>query len=182
MISGLSGYILSEMVNSCFEVAINKYGCCVLQSCVEHFQGEYRECLVAEIIANALHLAEDPYGNYVVQHLLEQKIPEATENLLRQLGGRYVSLSRNKYSSNVVEKCLTESGDEQSSRILRELLKSPNISMLLVDPFGNFVIQSALSVSKGLMRNALLNLIRVNAPSMRTNLYGKKVLAKLQHL
>ncbi|GFY95976.1 hypothetical protein Acr_11g0002820 [Actinidia rufa] len=147
-------YILNEIADDCFKVATNKYGCCVIQSCVEHFQGEYRERLVAEIIANALHLSEDRYGNYVVQHLLGFRIPETTENVLRQLEGNFHV----------------------------ELLKSPNVSMLLVDPFGNFVIQSALSVAKGVIRNALLNLIRVNAPYMRTNLYGKKVLAFLDNM
>ncbi|PSS17287.1 Pumilio 12 like [Actinidia chinensis var. chinensis] len=175
-------YILNEIADDCFKVATNKYGCCVIQSCVEHFQGEYGERLVAEIIANALHLSEDRYGNYVVQHLLGFRIPETTENVLRQLEGSYLSLSCNKYGSNVVEKCLTDSGEGQTSQIFVELLRSPNVSMLLVDPFGNFVIQSALSVAKGVIRNALLNLIRVNAPYMRTNLYGKKVLAFLDNM
>ncbi|CAL5332504.1 unnamed protein product [Camellia sinensis] len=180
-------YLLKVMADNCFEIATNKSGCCVMQSSVENSQGEYRERLVSEIIANAPHLAEDQFGNYVVQQLLGLKIPEVTTNLLRQLEGTYVSLSRNKYASNVVEKCLAESGEEQSSRIIMELLRNPNVCMLLVDPFGNFVIQSALSVSKGVIRNALVNLVRMNAPSMRTNLYGKKVLSwfnkmKLQHL
>ncbi|CAL5383815.1 unnamed protein product [Camellia sinensis] len=183
-----SQHLLKVMADNCFEIATNKSGCCVMQSSVENSQGEYRERLVSEIIANAPHLAEDQFGNYVVQQLLGLKIPEVTTNLLRQLEGTYVSLSRNKYASNVVEKCLAESGEEQSSRIIMELLRNPNVCMLLVDPFGNFVIQSALSVSKsGVIRNALVNLVRMNAPSMRTNLYGKKVLSwfnkmKLQHL
>ncbi|XP_052190626.1 pumilio homolog 12-like isoform X2 [Diospyros lotus] len=142
-------YLLNEIAANCFEIATNKSGCCVLQSCLEHSEGEQRDRLVAEIIANALHLSEDPYGNYVVQQVLDLKIPEATENLLRQLEGNYASLSCNKYASNVVEKCLIESGEEQSSWIIIDLLSSWNVSMLLVDPFGNFVIQSALSVSKG---------------------------------
>lgn len=59
-----------------------------------------------------------------------------------------MSLSCNKYGSNVVEKCLLDSGEEQSSQIIFELLTNRNISMLLLHPFGNYVIQTALSVSK----------------------------------
>lgn len=58
-----------------------------------------------------------------------------------------MALSCNKYASNVVEKLL-QSGEEVSIAIIMELLRSSNASMLLVDPFGNFVIQTALSVSK----------------------------------
>ncbi|KAF7138135.1 hypothetical protein RHSIM_Rhsim07G0222300 [Rhododendron simsii] len=175
-------YLLNEIADNCLKIATNKHGCCVLQACVDHSQGEYRESLVADIIAYAIHLAEDPYGNYVVQHLLGLKIREVTKNLVKQFEGSFVSLSCNKYASNVMEKCLTEAGEEVSSQILMEFLRSPDVSMLLIDPFGNFVIQSALSVSKGVIRSALLNVIRANAAILRTNMYGRKVLDRLDKI
>ncbi|XP_022772227.1 pumilio homolog 12-like [Durio zibethinus] len=170
-------YLLNEVADNCYQIATDKSGCCALQQCVDHSKGEARVHLVGEIIANALHLAEDQYGNYVVQHILGLKEPQITESLLRQLEGNYASLSCNRYGSNVVEKCLVESGEQQSTRIIMELLKSPIVSRLLVDPFGNYVIQSALSVSKGFVYYALLNLVRVNSPMMRSHVYGKWVLA-----
>lgn len=85
--------------------------------------------------------------NYVVQHLLEMEMPELTKYILRRFEGCFVSLSCNKYASNVVEKLL-RSGEEVSAIITIELLQSPNASMLLVDPYGNFVIQNALSATK----------------------------------
>lgn len=84
----------------------------------------------------------------MVQYLLDLRIPHISANLLRQLKGCYASLSCNKYGSNVVEKCLLVSRQEQSTDIIMELITSPNASMLLLDPYGNYVIQSALSVSK----------------------------------
>ncbi|KAF9687516.1 hypothetical protein SADUNF_Sadunf02G0101700 [Salix dunnii] len=141
-------YILKQVAEKCFEIATNKSGCCVLQRCVEYSEGEPRDRLVAEIIANALLLAEDHYGNYVVQHILDLKMPQVTENLLAQLEGSYMALSCNKYGSNVVEKCLLTTSEDQSTQIILELLSNPGASMLLVDPFGNFVIQKALSVSQ----------------------------------
>ncbi|KAE9457222.1 hypothetical protein C3L33_10875, partial [Rhododendron williamsianum] len=86
--------------------------------------------------------------NFVVQLLLELGIAEVTENLPRQVGGSYLALSRKKYSSCVVERCLRKAGEEQASWIILELLTSPNVCELLVDPFGNFVIQTALEVSQ----------------------------------
>ena len=86
--------------------------------------------------------------NYVVQHVLKLKSPEITENLLAQFKGSYMALSCNKYGSNVVESCLLTTREEQSTQIILELLGNPLASMLLVDPFGNFVIQKALSVSQ----------------------------------
>lgn len=172
-------YILKQVAEKCFEIATNKSGCCVLQRCVEYSEGEHRDRLVAEIIANALLLAEDHYGNYVVQHILDLKMPQITENLLTQFEGSYMALSCNKYGSNVVEKCLLTTSEDQSTQIILELLSNPGASMLLVDPFGNFVIQKALSVSQGEVQRGLIALIERNSQMMISNIYGQKVLVWL---
>lgn len=84
----------------------------------------------------------------MVQHLVGLKLPRVTETLLDRLQGNFVTLSCNKYASNVVEKIILESGEEHCTRIISELLRSSSASMLLVDPYGNFVIQTALQISK----------------------------------
>ncbi|XP_076920085.1 pumilio homolog 12-like [Bidens hawaiensis] len=140
--------ILTEIANECYKIATDRSGCCVLQACVEHTRGEVRTRILAEIMANSVHLAEDPFGNYVLQHMVGLNIPELTALLVRQLQGNFATLSCNKYGSNVVEKCLNESGEGVSTRIVLELVRSPNSSSLLVDLYANFVIQSALKVSK----------------------------------
>ncbi|KAF5817597.1 putative armadillo-like helical, pumilio domain-containing protein [Helianthus annuus] len=178
--SDINKPILTEIANKCYKIATDRSGCCVLQACVEHSRGELRTRIIAEIIAKAVHLAEDPFGNYVLQHMLGLDIPELTELLVRQLKGSFAALSCNKYASNVVEKCLNESGEEMSTRIVMELVRSPNASMLLVDPYANFVIQSALKVSTGLAHDCLCGLISKNMSSMRTNLYGKKILERFE--
>ncbi|XP_071729305.1 pumilio homolog 12-like [Rutidosis leptorrhynchoides] len=173
--------IVNEIAKECYKVATDRSGCCVMQACVEHSSGELRTRIVTEIIVNSLHLAEDPYGNYVLQHLVGLKIPELTALLVRQLQGNLAYLSCNKYGSNVVEKCLNEcENQELSSRIILELIRSPNPSLLLVDPYANFVIQSALRVSKGFANDCLRKLISKNVSSMRTNHYGKKILDRFE--
>ncbi|KAL4278375.1 hypothetical protein GQ457_03G039980 [Hibiscus cannabinus] len=173
-------YLLNVVADNCYQIAIDKSGCCALQQCVDHSTGKARRHIVREIIANAINLAEDQYGNYVVQHVLGLRVPQITECLLRQLEGNFASLSCSRYGSNVVEKCLVESGEQLSTRIIIELLSSPIVSRLLVDPFGNYVIQSALSVSEQEQSSVyydLLNLVRENYPMMRSHIYGKWVLA-----
>lgn len=62
-------YILKEVADNCFEIATNRSGCCVMQTCVENSKGEFRDRIIAEIIANALPLAEDRYGFVYLKHL-----------------------------------------------------------------------------------------------------------------
>ncbi|KAI3785436.1 hypothetical protein L1987_44554 [Smallanthus sonchifolius] len=172
--------ILDQIADNCFKVATDRSGCCLLQACVEHSRGEVRNRLVTEIMANAIPIAEDPFGNYVLQHMVGLQSPVLTEVLVRQLQGNFASLSQNKYASNVVEKCLIESEPDISTKIILELVESPNSSSLLVDPYGNFVIQSALKVSKGFAFECLRKLISRNVYTMHSNLYGKKILEKIE--
>ncbi|KAE9603617.1 hypothetical protein Lal_00001728 [Lupinus albus] len=170
--------LLRVVANHCFRIATDKTGCCVLKECVNYAHGEIKKRLIVEIIVNAPLLAEDAYGNYVLQHLVSPKTPIVTECLLRQLEGNFLSLSRNKYGSNVVEKFFVETGEQHKKRIILELLHHPDVARLLVDPFGNYVIRSAILGSKGAIQDTLLQLIQINSPVMQTNVYGRKLLEK----
>lgn len=67
--------------------------------------------------------------------------------LLSQFERHYVYLSRQKFSSHVIEKLL-KCFEEGRSKIINELVSEPHFDQLLQDPFANYVIQSALGVTK----------------------------------
>lgn len=89
-----------------------------------------------------------PCRNYVVQYVFEIHVPWATTEILDQLEGNYVDLSIQKYSSNVVEKCLKYAGEERVFSIIQELINSSRIDQIMQDPYGNYVVQAALNLSK----------------------------------
>ncbi|XWS63158.1 hypothetical protein CRYUN_Cryun06bG0072200 [Craigia yunnanensis] len=141
-------FIFVAAAKYCVDIATHQHGCCVLQRCISHSTGEYREKLVKEISTNGLLFAQDAYGNYVVQFILELKIPPATSTLISQFEGNYVHLSSQKFSSHVVEKCLVVLNDDGRSRIIHELLSATHFEQLLQDPHANYVVQTALCVSE----------------------------------
>lgn len=53
-----------------------------------------------------------------------------------------------KCSSNVVEKCLKLADDKHRARIIRELINYGRLDQVMLDPYGNYVIQAALKQSK----------------------------------
>ncbi|XP_058096776.1 pumilio homology domain family member 4-like [Magnolia sinica] len=171
-------FIFYAAAKYCVDIATHRHGCCVLQRCIAHSTGEHRENLVAEISANGLLLAQDAFGNYVIQYILELKLPSATANLISQFEGNYVHLSTQKFSSNVVEKCLKFFGEESRSRIIHELLSTSRFEQLLQDPYANYVIQSALLVSKGPLHASLVEVIRPHAAVLRTSPYCKRIFSR----
>uniref|UniRef100_A0A5B6YK23 PUM-HD domain-containing protein n=2 Tax=Davidia involucrata TaxID=16924 RepID=A0A5B6YK23_DAVIN len=172
-----SEFLFEAATVTCLELATDRHGCCVLQKCLSHSDGEQRRRLICEITSNALILSQDPFGNYVVQYVFGIHVPWATVDILDQLEGNYGDLSMQKYSSNVVEKCLKYAGEERRPCIIQELINNPRLDQIMQDPYGNYVIQAALNYSKGALHAALVEAIRPHVPVLRTSPYGKKVLS-----
>ncbi|GMJ03507.1 hypothetical protein HRI_004019900 [Hibiscus trionum] len=170
-------HVIEPFVEHCIYIATNKCGCFVIQECLRYADIEIRSYLLGQIIANALILSEDEFGNYVVQFVLGMKDEYVTSGIIAQLEGSFVTLSFSKYGSNVVEKCLKESGEELSARIIREIMNDPDFVKVIGHDYGNYVAQSALSVSKGDLRTALLSLIRFNYSFLQSNPFGRRVLS-----
>lgn len=89
------------------------------------------------------------FRNYVVQYVVELNDPNVTTLLVQQLFGNYGRLSRNKYGSHVVQKLLRIQYIDRNM-IVYDLLR--DIDTLLVDPFGNYVIQTAWFVCEVMIR------------------------------
>ncbi|KAK9742597.1 hypothetical protein RND81_03G184700 [Saponaria officinalis] len=169
-------FIFDAASKYCVEIATHRHGCCVLQRCIAHSNGDHRKKLIEEICSNGLILAQDPFGNYVVQYIIELKIPTAAAQLVSQFEGNYVHLSMQKFSSHVVEKCL-KFIEESQTRIVYELLSVPHFEQLLQDPFANYVVQSALEVTKGGLNESLVAAVRPHS-TLRTNPYCKKIFTR----
>ncbi|XP_073292558.1 uncharacterized protein [Primulina huaijiensis] len=170
-----SKFIFAAAAKYCVNIAMHQHGCCVLQRCIRHSNGEQRENLVAEISANGLLLAQDAFGNYAVQFILELKIPSATSKLTSQFENNYVHLSTQKFSSHVVEKCLDLCNVETQSKIIHELLSADYFEQLLQDPHANYVVQKALHVSEGPLHNLLVDAIESHKAISRNSPYSKRI-------
>ena len=74
----------------------------------------------------------------------------------------------------VIDLCSQASG---SDRVCYESLKI--CLLLLQDPYANYVLQSALTVSNGQLHAQLVDAIRPYLPSLRGTPHGKRILSKI---
>ncbi|CAE5959361.1 unnamed protein product [Arabidopsis arenosa] len=167
-------FVLEAATKYCSEIATHRHGCRVLQCCLINTVGPQHDRLVAEILRNSHHLSQDPFGNYVVQCLIEQQV--SAVNLLVQFKSHYAELATQKFSSHVIEKCLRKY-PESRAEIVRELLSIPNFEQLLQDPYANYVIQTALSVTKGAVRARLVEKV-YRFGNLQSSPYCKKIFSK----
>ncbi|OEL13339.1 Pumilio-like protein 12 [Dichanthelium oligosanthes] len=168
-----------EAAGSCYlQLARDRHGCCVLQKCIEHSNEAQMNDLLREIASSALSLSEDQYGNYVIQFILGLEIEWATTRVLNELAGHFGNLSLQKCGSHVVEHCIKMVPRLMCDKIVNELMNDPKLPQIMIHEYGNFVVQTALEYSQGELHIAFVETIRPHIATLRSNMFGKRVLSK----
>eukprot|EP01102_Stenamoeba_stenopodia_P013648 TRINITY_DN445_c0_g1_i2.p1 TRINITY_DN445_c0_g1~~TRINITY_DN445_c0_g1_i2.p1 ORF type:complete len:746 (-),score=122.39 TRINITY_DN445_c0_g1_i2:341-2578(-) len=172
-------FVYDAVAGHCVAVATHRHGCCVLQRCIDHAADRQKIQLVKEITSNALTLVQDPYGNYVVQYVLDLPYLGVASALIKKFSGHLSQLSMQKFSSNVIEKCLNVADQATRRWMVEEFLESEILGTLLQDPFANYVIQTALTISDPEQHVRLVEAIKPHLPALRNTPYGKRIQNKI---
>lgn len=171
-------FIYDEVCASLSDVATQRHGCCVLQRCFEYANENQKNQLINAISDNALALVESSFGNYVVQYALSSDCP-ACDALMRKFLPHFSTLCMQKFSSNVMEKCLIISAEGLRNEFVESMLTSGRLGELVLDPYGNYVVQKALVVCSPLQLARFSELIRPMMPQLRNTPFGKRIQSKL---
>lgn len=142
-----SKFVFDAVAASVGDVARHRHGCCVIQRCLDSPPNESRSNLVLRIVDKSLELMQDAYGNYVVQYVLDVCSDDDVQAVCESVAGKVNLLAIQKFSSNVMEKCLERCSDRVKAMYLAEMSDPDRIRELMMDPFGNYVVQRALSVA-----------------------------------
>lgn len=142
-----SDFVFDAVAASVGDVARHRHGCCVIQRCLDSSPSEARSHLVRRIVEKALELMQDAYGNYVVQYVLDVCSDDDVHAVCESVVGKVNLLAIQKFSSNVMEKCLERCTERVKEQYMMEISDSERIRELMMDPFGNYVVQRALSVA-----------------------------------
>jgi Pumilio-family RNA binding repeat len=187
-----SKFVFDAVAASVGDVARHRHGCCVIQRCLDSPPSESRAYLVRCIVDRSLDLMQDAYGNYVVQYVLDVCCDEDVHAVCESVVGRVNLLAIQKFSSNVMEKCLERCSDRVKEAYLLEMSDSQRVRELMMDPFGNYVIQRALSVATHTQAIRLVEAMRphllaapVTGPNgarsggIRNTAGGRRIIAKI---
>lgn len=174
-------FIIDSICQNVVVVSTHKHGCCVLQKCLNNCNLAQLRQLSDKIIENSIVLMQDQFGNYVVQYLLSINNYEVNEKLILKILPSIPLLSVQKFSSNVVEKCLKNSCNNISaqSKMIDVILQPQNLSLLMRDQFGNYVIQTSLDVATEEYKFKLIMSIRPMISSIKTTPFGRRIQSKI---
>jgi len=187
-----SKFVFDAVAESVGDVARHRHGCCVIQRCLDSPPGPARSNLVCRIVDKSLELMQDAYGNYVVQYVLDVCSDEDVHAVCESVIGKVNLLAIQKFSSNVMEKCLERCADRVKEHYMQELSDAERVRELMMDPFGNYVVQRALSVATHTQAVRLVEAMRPHliaqspgAPNgqrnggVRNTAGGRRIMAKI---
>ena len=187
-----SKFVFDAVAESVGDVARHRHGCCVIQRCLDSPTGPARSNLVCRIVDKSLELMQDAYGNYVVQYVLDVCSDDDVHAVCESVIGKVSLLAIQKFSSNVMEKCLERCSDRVKEHYMQELSDPERVRELMMDPFGNYVVQRALSVSTHTQAVRLVEAMRPHliaqspgTPSgqrnggVRNTAGGRRIMAKI---
>ena len=134
-----------------------------------------------EIARNTLVFVKNPFANYVVQFVLKLKYSEINKIISEQLMSELINLSKQKFSSNVIEKCLEFNTNQMNEQIVHCLMSNKNQYFnLLIDNFGNYVIQKCLQVTQEPLLSVFISELKDDVEKLgQSNEFGMKIYQRL---
>jgi Pumilio-family RNA binding repeat len=184
----LSRFVFDAVAASVGDVARHRHGCCVIQRCLDSPASDARSHLVQRIVEKSLELMQDAYGNYVVQYVLDVCADHYVQAVCESVVGRVSLLAIQKFSSNVLEKCLERCSDRVREAMIAEMCDAERIRELMMDPFGNYVVQRALAVATHEQAVRLVEAMRPHLSGNSTTSFrggvrhtagGRRIIAKI---
>ena len=129
------------------EILTIKSGYCVFLKIINNFSNEDVNNIFENILKNIDKLINDEFGNFIIQKVIAINNKNYNIKIYNYIKDRIVELSCQKFSSNVIECCLADPSTIKN-KVIQKIIEGNNIKELIVDKFGNYIIQKSLSYFK----------------------------------
>lgn len=158
----------------------DKYGCCVIQKLIERSNDKYREAIISNLFTNVFRYLMDPFANYVLQLCITYNYRQHNQKILEYVKKNFLYYALEKFSSNVIEKALSFCDSDIRDEIIDIIQQSEEItSKLLLDLYGNYILQKALVFANEKAKEQILTHISKYFHLLDGTTHGPKLKTKL---
>ena len=159
------------------DIAITRKGCSFLKKYFD-FENENDLIKIKQcILQNLREIITDQYGNYVIQSILTKEGSPIVKDFINEISKNIIVYSNNKFASNAVEKCFEN--ESMKNTVLDKFLQKDIFEKIILDKFGNYVVQKAIAKADNERKNYMLQLLIPLVPSLKTQYFGQRLLSKL---
>ena len=158
-------------------IAVTRDGSNFIKKLLDFLDENNLTLLINSINDKLAVIITNQYGNYIIQNIIMKDNLNLKYNIIETIIKNIVSFSNQKFSSNVVEKCFEVY--EMKDKVIDEILKNNNFEQILLNEYGNYVIQKALIKSDQNKQHSMFKLLVPLIHKLQCLSFGQKLLSKL---
>ena len=171
-------FLYDSLIKISFPVSIIQQGATLLQTAFDFSTKEQQEKLCNVIIEKIGDLINDKYGNYTIQTIFKLYNDKINDKIYDYIEKNILKLSKEKFSSNVIDKCIIKDY-KKSNKLIESIIQKNIIKDIIVDQYGNYVVQKALNISEKNICVKIIEQIRPILGDLQKTNIGKKIYEKL---
>jgi hypothetical protein len=169
-----NNFIYEQLNENCIEISKLKQGATILQTALKFANNQQKMSLLNQIIDQMSSLINDEYGNYIIQFILQLNEEELNNKIYEYVKVNAFGLSKKKFASNVLDKCIMQD-DERANELMQYLIDNKMIGEMIMDQYGNYVVQKALKKTKGDMFMEIIKQINLVLDKLKVSNIGRKI-------
>ncbi|OXG91409.1 pumilio 2 [Cryptococcus neoformans A2-102-5] len=165
--------LAKKMDGRVLQLSMQMYGCRVVQKALDHLLNEQRAKIVAELEPHILECVKSSNANHVVQRMINIGPPQSIPD---SFIGHVEELAKHPYGCRVLQKTFENLDDKMKRSLLDEMHKC--VISLTEDQFGNYVIQSVITVGKSEDRNKVVDQLKGRITTFARHKFASNVVEK----
>ena len=171
--------LYKELNENITEILKTKSGCCVFSKVILNITENDLNLIVDNIIKKFASFINDEFGNISLKRLIKLNNENYNSKIFPCIKDSIINFSCQKFSSNVIEACI-DNNTTLKKRTIEKLIDDDSIiSKLIIDQFGNYIVQKALQNSEQKEFDIIINIIKNNEKKLKQSQHGKVVYEKL---
>ena len=171
--------IYKEMNENLIEILKIKSGCCVFSKILSNIIENDLNIMVDIIINNIEALINDEFGNLSLKRIIKLNNENYNSKIFNYIKDIIIPLSCQKFSSNVIDACI-DNNTSLKGKIINILIENKNnINDLIIDQYGNYIIQNALQNAEKNEFDIIIQHIKENEKNIKQTSHGKIIFEKL---
>ena len=115
---------------------------------------------------------------FIIQRVVKLNRESYNIQIFDFIKNKIVKLSSQKYSSNVIEACILESCNIKD-KVIDKLIEKNNVTTLICDQFGNYIIQKCLPLIEGKQFKSMIEQIKKAVKTLNQSNHGRKIYENL---
>ena len=175
----------AKIQNELFKISVNSYGTRVFQKALEkldesnyeNFETEELNTIIHNLIEKHLFpLCFDKNGNHVFQKIIRLFPKTKNDFIYNQLNQSAIEICKLKQGATILQTALKYANESQKSSLLHTILD--DISTLINDEYGNYIIQFILELKEKEFNQIIYNYITKNTLSLSKKKFSSNVIDK----